>query len=113
MAERANKKMVAVHYLETYLQANPWDNPFRVPEAQLLDASGDVEEAISTYEAAISQEPNNASIYEAYGDLCFRHGMRDVALDNYQAACRLAPQDPNYANRLRHMQQDPPPPAAP
>ena len=44
------------------------------------------------FEIAADQQPRNAKLHEAWGDLCVRRGTLDAAVRHYRAAKALAPE---------------------
>ena len=62
---------------------------------------GQPEEAMSSYRRALEIDPNHAEAHNVLGVALARAGRRDEALAHFEAAARLAPENPEYRENLR------------
>lgn len=69
---------------------------------RMLINSGNIAQA----EAALDEIPNhNGEWYFLRGAVAYRKGWLDEAMQNYQIACRMEPNNPEYRQALAMMQQ--------
>ncbi|MFY9397485.1 MAG: tetratricopeptide repeat protein [Desulfomonilia bacterium] len=73
--------------------------------ARLLEASGNVQEALSEVKKAISLEPKESSLYHALAQLYARNDMTQKAIDEYEALLNSNPGDLRAATMLALLNQ--------
>ena len=76
------------------------DAVYSVRMARSLFKGGRVGQALATLEAAIAREPDNASLHNYYGVLCFQSGRLELAAEALQRALEVDPYLTDAHNNL-------------
>jgi tetratricopeptide (TPR) repeat protein len=93
----------AEHALERAIQFDKQNLNAVTLLAELQDARGARDQAITTYQRAIELSPNNASLQVALGTLQETSGNWQAAQNTYQKALSLQPENPLAANNLAYI----------
>lgn len=85
----------ALKHYQDVLQAEPENQEALTARAALLIESGKGQEAITQLEALLKTDPNRAALHAQLAEL-YLPSKPELALEHYQAAARLEPQQPNH-----------------
>jgi Flp pilus assembly protein TadD len=62
---------------------------------------GQPDEAMSAYRRALELDPDDAEAHNVMGVALVRSGLKAQALEHFERAVRLAPENPEYRDNLR------------
>ena len=93
----------AEHALEQAIQLDKQNLNAVTLLAELQDARGARDQAMTTYQRAIELSPNNAALQVALGTLQEASGNWQAAQTTYQKALSLQPENPLASNNLAYI----------
>ena len=82
------------------------DTPYNISEIERFMGEGQHAEAITRLSGILSERPLDASVHNLMGIVHLRSGNKESALEHFQAAVRLEPQNPAYLKNLAGVYVD-------